>query len=236
VLLLSCLPWVQELQAILSSPEPDEHYSLVVSFVRLADFNYALVDSLLASPLQVLGILDSAVLEAQQEVYTCTRQPQMVLTLCRPTRRALWAQMLSLIVHGFLACIHLRLTHCPPPPHDIRRFPPSAAQEVKVRVHTRISGLPYHLDTGQDCACPAISAIRSVHVGKLITAVGTIARTGAVKAIESHRLYECNRCKGRWATEVLACLCGRVAAYIANLNPILETGHTKALGRLQLSQ
>ncbi|CAG9461513.1 unnamed protein product [Pedinophyceae sp. YPF-701] len=76
----------------------------------------------------------------------------------------------------------------------LEHHPQRASMARKDNVQVRPHGLPYYLDPSDPTLHPGISGIRSVHVGKLVTILGTVARTGAIQMLEAGRLYECTRC------------------------------------------
>lgn len=73
---------------------------------------------------------------------------------------------------------------------------------VKENVHARLQGLSMFLDIGLRLISPGIDDIAAIHIHRLITVRGTVVRTGAVKLLQSRRLYECGRCRHRFVVEV----------------------------------
>ena len=68
---------------------------------------------------------------------------------------------------------------------------------IKESVHARVSGPALFLDPGARDASPAAGEFVAAHINHMVTVVGTVARTGAVKMLEARRLFECPRCEHR---------------------------------------
>lgn len=80
-----------------------------------------------------------------------------------------------------------------------RPLPNRHILSIKENTHARLRGLSYFLDASTTHpAHPRIGEVSSAHIDRLITVRGTVVRTGAVKLLESRRLYECNKCKHRF--------------------------------------
>jgi hypothetical protein len=72
----------------------------------------------------------------------------------------------------------------------------SRPASVKHNAHARPSGLCRHLDSASSSRASEICA---QHLDRLVTVRGTVVRAGPVQALEAKRLYECTRCRHRFA-------------------------------------
>jgi DNA helicase MCM9 len=63
---------------------------------------------------------------------------------------------------------------------------------LKGLVHSRVHSLPPFPDFTKS----SVSSIRSSDQGRLVTLIGTVIRTGAVKSTEGARIFTCTMCKG----------------------------------------
>ena len=81
--------------------------------------------------------------------------------------------------------------------HVLQKHALQAPAMVKELVHLRLESLPFHIDPMAAAWYPAIGAIRSCHIDKLLTLSGTVVRTGAVTMMESHKIFACSRCHTR---------------------------------------
>lgn len=81
--------------------------------------------------------------------------------------------------------------------HVLQKHSLQAPAVVKELVHLRLEPLPFHMDQSASAWYPAIGAIRSCHIDRLLTLSGTVVRTGAVTVMESHKTFACSRCHNR---------------------------------------
>ncbi|GAX74593.1 hypothetical protein CEUSTIGMA_g2041.t1 [Chlamydomonas eustigma] len=69
------------------------------------------------------------------------------------------------------------------------------SMEIKSLAHVRLLKLPWDLmHPTPHMGRPAIGAIASYHMNKLISVSGTVTRAGSVKMYEYCKLFECSRC------------------------------------------
>lgn len=80
----------------------------------------------------------------------------------------------------------------------LEQQPDKAVLSVKYAVHARLCGLALHHDSLAREASPAPSDVGAAHTDRLLTLVGTVTKTGPVKALEERRQYECTRCRHKW--------------------------------------
>lgn len=66
---------MQVLERILASPDPLHHYGVPVHLTSLADAHAAFVGELLQRPLEMLPLLDEALMRAQDALLEQRREP-----------------------------------------------------------------------------------------------------------------------------------------------------------------
>lgn len=66
---------------------------------------------------------------------------------------------------------------------------------AKQRVHVRLSGLPFLLDPHPNDWNPGIGGVRCRHVGRLLSFIGTVTKSGEIKMLEVQKTYKCRKCQ-----------------------------------------
>lgn len=68
---------------------------------------------------------------------------------------------------------------------------------AKEKLHVRLHSPPYALDARCFESSPGIRDLRTRHIGRLVSVVGTVVKAHQVKILLQKKVYECSKCQHR---------------------------------------